>query len=106
MAYKIIKKANNEKYRQVLKHIRECKGIAKDEFPKTMVNAVNTLNTYKNTQVNNRNGNQLRSNNNNNKNNNDEVKHENKNKTPKLRFMVLEGRCYCCGKKGHKLTQY
>ena len=34
--YKYLKNANHEKYGNVLKHLRERKGIGKDEFPKKL----------------------------------------------------------------------
>ena len=32
--YKYLKNANHEKYGNILKHLRERKGIKKDKFPK------------------------------------------------------------------------
>ena len=48
--YKYLKNANHEKYCNVIKHLREGKGIGKDEFPKTITDAINTLNTYMTTK--------------------------------------------------------
>ena len=100
-AYKLVKNANKEKFGNVIKHLRERKGIGKDEFPKTMVSAINTLNTYKSTQSSNSYNSkaQVKSDSQNrhitNVNNNEEGL--------KFTFMNIEGRCYCCGQKGHKL---
>ena len=47
LAYKYLKNANHEKYGDVLKNLPKRKGIGKNEFPKTIVESINTLNAYK-----------------------------------------------------------
>ena len=94
-----------QKYGQVIRHLKERKSIGKDEFPKTLTLAFNTLSTQ--------NYNKDRYNNNHNQNNNTERQNNDKNKNDKDRktenpiytFATMEYRCYCCGEKGHKSPQ-
>ena len=46
--------------------------------------------------------NQRKNNNNNNNNNNNQSKSNETEDKPELSFAQMEGKCYCCGKKGHK----
>ena len=57
-AYKYLKNANHGKNGDVLKHLRKREDIGKKEFPKTIVESVNTLNSYKSTHKETSNNNQ------------------------------------------------
>ena len=43
VAYQFLKNANSAKYGHVIRHLKERKNIGKDEFPKTLTLAINTL---------------------------------------------------------------
>ena len=106
-AYKFLKNANPQKYGQVIKHLKDRKSIGKDEFPKTLTLAINTLSTQNYEKDRNS------INNNNNQNNNkeknsykdDRSEHEKKTENPTYTFATMEYKCYCCGGKGHKSPQ-
>ena len=98
--YKFFKNANKQKYGQILEHLCKRKYIGKDEFPDTLLKAINSLSTYnvqnKNTGTNN-NGNKSI-----NDNTNDTWDEE---VMPKFTFMTLEYKCFICGKAEHKSPQ-
>ena len=104
-AYKYLKNANHEKYGDVLKHLRERKGIGKNEFPKTIIEAINTLNAFKST--NKEKSNKIQRNNNRKQEDDKNLEIQNKEENTNMRytFSTIEGRCYICGKPGHKSPQ-
>merc|ERR1712226_1065817 len=72
----------------------ERKGIGKNEFPKTVIEAINTLNAFKST--NKEKSNKIQRNNN---------RKQEENTNMRYTFSTIEGRCYICGKPGHKSPQ-
>ena len=104
MAYKYRKNANHEKYGDVLKHLRKRKGIEKHKFSKMIIEAINTLNAYKSTNKEISNKNQ-RNKNQKEDNKRKEIQEKQNNADLKYALSIIEGRCYICGKPGHKSPQ-
>ena len=98
-AYLFMINTDQNKYGSVLKRLKEQYSLKNDQYPKTITDAVHVLNQHKYD-----NSNELR---NRRKHNDDDDKNngENKNEILSLSFAQLEGRCYCCGKLGHKSPQ-
>ena len=90
----ILKNANNKKYGNVLKHLHERKGIRKDKFSKTVVDSINTLNTYKSTNKKIANKNQENKNQRGNENKNRDTQETLNNTDMKYTFSTIEGKCY------------
>ena len=105
-AYKLLKNANPQKYGQVIRHLKDRKSIGKDEFPKTLTLAINTLSTQNYEKERNNNDN-YNKNKNKERNYQKDDKNEQDEKTdnPTYTFATMEYRCYCCGEKGHKSPQ-
>ena len=99
-AYKFLKNANKQKYGQILEHLRERKSIGKDEFPNTLIKAINIFIYYnvqnKNTETNNIANKSINDNANDTR--DEEI-------MPKFTFMTLEYKCFVCGKAGYKSPQ-
>ena len=45
-AYKFLKNASKQRYGQMLEYLRKRKSVGKDDFPSTLLKAVNILSTY------------------------------------------------------------
>ena len=83
-----------------MEHLRKRKSIGKDEFPNTLLKAINSLSKY-NVQNQNIETNHIA-----NKSINDNANDTRDEAVmPQLTFMTLEYKCFVCGKAGHKLPQ-
>jgi hypothetical protein len=97
-AYLYLENADQDKYGTILNNLNSQKSLGNDQFPRTIVETNNVLSNHKfdviKKKQENQNTHHLRAN-----------PHKNKEKdkqsTP-LSFAQMEGRCYCCGKPGHK----
>ena len=93
--------SDQRKYGSVIKGLHSQKALQNDQYPRSIIEANNVLSTHKFDFI------KQGSNNSQNDSNRTENanKKEEKNKedeSPTLSFAQLEGKCYCCGKPGHK----
>ena len=95
--------ADQGKYGSVIKGLNYQKYLNNDPFPKTMIDGNNVLSNHRFDNVKN-NNNTRNQNNRDGKSNNDKNEQESVSldESPSLSFVQMEGKCYCCGKKGHK----
>ena len=100
--YAYLVNADEKKYGSIVKGLNSQKALKNDQFPKTMIEGHNVLSTHRfdktRTQppyIKDKSGY-------NDKNKDKEDKDET---GPALTFVQLEGKCYCCGKAGHKSPQ-
>jgi hypothetical protein len=99
-AFLYLENADQAKYGTILTNLNSQKSLGNDQYPKTIVDTNNVLSNHKfdakkpaNKQDNNKNPNQEK------KGNEQKVAEE----SLQLSFAQMEkGRCYCCGRKGHK----
>ena len=97
--YVYLVNADEKKYGSIVKGLNSQIALKNDQFPKSMIEGNNVLSTHKFDLVKNKTP-YNRDNSNNSDKNNDK---SDKNDTgPSLTFVQLEGKCYCCGKAGHK----
>jgi hypothetical protein len=97
-AYLYLENADQDKYGTILNDLNSQKSLGNDQFPRTIVETNNVLSNHKFDVIKKKQENQIthhpRAN-----------PHKNKEKdeesTP-LPFAQMEGRCYCCGRPGHK----
>jgi hypothetical protein len=95
-AFMYLENADQDKYGSILNNLNSQKSLGNDQYPRTIVKTNNVLSNHK-FDIN--------------KGKKQEQKHHNKSKpkedkddeevTP-LSFAQMEGKCYCCGKPGHK----
>ena len=94
--------SDQEKYGSVIKGLHSQKTLNNDQYPKNMIEGNNVLSTHrfdnvKEVKKDSRKNEKYERNNSHNK------KEEDENDEPVvLSFAQLEGKCYCCGKAGHK----
>jgi hypothetical protein len=99
LAFLFLENADQNKYGSLLTNLNSQKSLGNDQYPKTIVDACEVLSNHKFDNANRANkkreqkgkgdGNQ---------------KHANakEDESVVLSFAQLEGKCYCCGKPGHK----
>ena len=103
VAYKSLTNANSTKYSHVIRHLKERTSIGKDEFPKTLTLATNTLSTQQ-FKENKQNKNENKFNQTSSK----TIKKESqdyKEKNPPYALTNIEYKCYYSGETGHKSPQ-
>ena len=94
-SYVYLENADPKKYGSIMKNLNSQKSLGNDQYPKTLIEATNVLSNHRFDS-----GSSRRSNN---KDNNKEREEgDTKDETLPLSFHQLEGKCYCCGKQGHK----
>jgi hypothetical protein len=103
-AYLYLENADQDKYGSILKNLNSQKSLGNDQYPKSIVETNNVLSNHAH-DVNNKTNKKQEQNHqkqiqNNNK--NKEPKEDEEPSIPQLSFAQMEGRCYCCGKAGHK----
>ncbi len=95
MAYMIIANSDRSKYGSILGGLNTQYSLGNDQYPKTVVQAVTVMSNHKFDKKPSEH-----------KKNNDKKKEEKdsneEEENPKLSFAQMEGKCYCCGKAGHK----
>ena len=101
--YVYLVNSDQRKYGTLIKGLHSQNALNNDQYPKTMVEANNVLSTHRHDNIkdNNREHNRGSRRNENNENQDNETKDE----PVELSFAQLEGKCYCCGKPGHKSPQ-
>ena len=103
-AYVYLVNSDQAKYGSVIKGLHTQKALNNDQYPKNMIEGNNVLSTHKfdNSkelkQESKKNEKQERKSEN-------ESNEENGDEPLVLSFTQLEGKCYCCGKAGHKSPQ-
>ena len=99
-AYIYLDNADKSKYESILKNLNQQFSLGNNQYPNSIIEASSALNNHKfdmgytKTKLNSRN--QI------------SREKENANETEEpilLTFAQIEGRCYCCGKPGHKSPQ-
>ena len=98
-AYLYLENSDQEKYGTILQNLSSQKSLGNDQYPKTIVETNNVLSNHKfDNSGQKRKQEQKHPNADKNKHKEDKVNEE---PTP-LSFAQLEGKCYCCGKAGHR----
>jgi hypothetical protein len=96
LAYMYIDNADKAKYGTLLTGLHTQTSLKNDQYPKTVTEANNVLSNHRFDNAGKHQNNKQKDNNEKGANNN------NKEETPEMSFAMLEGKCYCCGKAGHK----
>jgi hypothetical protein len=91
-AYVYLDNADRNKYSNMIKNLNHPKLLNNNQFPKTIVETTSVLSNHPFDYT----ARQYKSS----KNNNQQT--GNDEKGPTLSFVQLDGKCYCCGKPGHK----
>ena len=101
--YVYLVNSDQRKYGTLIKGLHSQKALNNDQYPKTMVEGNNVLSTHRHDNIkdNNRENNRGSHRSEGNENQDNETKDEH----VVLSFTQLEGKCYCCGKAGHKSPQ-
>ena len=101
MAFIYLRNSDHSKYGSLLNGLSTQFSLGQDQYPKTLVEAHNVLSNHrfdpnysekkkkKQTQSKDK----------------DKESKEDKEEAPELSFAQMEGKCYCCGKGGHKSPQ-
>ena len=89
MAFTYLHNADQAKYGSLLKGLRTQMSLGQNQYPKTITEANNVLSNHRFDSGSSKKG----------KSSDDE---DDKAEAPSLSFAQLEGKCYCCGKPGHK----
>ena len=98
-AFIYLENSDQTKYGSILKGLNEQKSLGNDQYPKSIIESTNVLSNHrfdrkkfpkKKFQIDNHNMDNATS-------EGDE--------SPTLSFAQMEGKCYCCGKPGHKSPQ-
>ena len=103
-AFLYLKNSDPQKYGSILKRLSQQKSFGSDQYPKNSTDGNSILSNHmfvnsseKIMVTSNKKGNKDE------KNINDDQKHEKLQDI--LSFTQMEGRCFCCGKPGHKSPQ-
>ncbi len=103
-AFLYMENSDQAKYGLLLRGLKSQKSLGHDQYPKSISEANNVLSNHNfdENRTNKTNHNKNGRNKNNNKNNNQDKEDESPDDAPVLSFAQMEGKCYCCGKVGHK----
>ena len=100
LAYAYLDNADQLKYRSILTGLNTQQSLGNEQYPKTITDANCVLSNHKFDNTASRNKNK-----NNNKNQNKNRKQESELDKINLFFAQMQGKCYCCGKPGHRSPQ-
>jgi hypothetical protein len=94
--------ADKAKYGLILKGLSTQQSLSNDQYPRTVTDANNVLSNhpFDNFKSSNKKGN--KDNNKNNWDKNDKPDEKEGEQEITLSFAQLKGKCYCCGKPGHR----
>jgi hypothetical protein len=94
--------ADKAKYGSILKGLSTQQSLSNDQYPRTVIDSNNVLSNhpFDNFKSSTKKGNNNNNKNNRDKNDNPDEK-EDEQEVP-MSFAQLQGRCYCCGKPGHR----
>jgi hypothetical protein len=96
LAYTYLQNSDKTKYGSLMNNLKQQQSLKHDQYPKTIADASNVLNSHKFDNLGRKIGDK-------NKDSTERSKiHEDNSDLPELSFAQMEGRCYCCGKTGHK----
>ena len=98
LAYAYLAHADQAKYGSILNGLITQQSLRNEQYPRNVTEANNVLSNHKFDITRSTNKNQ-------NKNSNDQTKREPGQEKINLSFSQIEGRCFCCGKTGHKSPQ-
>ena len=91
------------KYGSVIKGLHSQKALQNDQYPRTVIEANNVLSTHRFDFIKEQGTKQSKDKERSKINEKyKEVENKNDDESPALSFAQLEGKCYCCGKPGHK----
>jgi hypothetical protein len=96
LAYMYLDNADKAKYGTLLTGLHTRTSLKNNQYPKTITKAYNIFSNHRFDNAGKQQTNKPNHNNDKGANNN------NKEETPEMSFAMLEGKCYCCGKAGHK----
>ena len=96
--YICVENADQKKCGTVLKNLNSQKSLGSDQHPKKLIEATNMLSNHCYDSSKSRTNSQRSRGHNNNNN----EKEQEADEVPMLPFHQMEGKCYCCGKAGHK----
>jgi hypothetical protein len=96
--------ADKAKYGLILKGLSTQQSLSNDQYPRTITNVNNVLSNrpFNNFKSSNKKGNKDNNKNNQDKNDTDKPNEKEDEHEITLLFAQLEGKCYCCGKPGHR----
>jgi hypothetical protein len=96
LAYTYLENSDKTNYGSLMNDLKQQQSLKHDQYSKTIADASNVLNSHKFDNLG-------RKNDEKNKDSTERSKiHEDNLDLPELSFAQMEGRCYCCGKTGHK----
>jgi hypothetical protein len=95
MAYIYLENADRKKYGTILSNLTSQKSLGNDQYPKTLIESNNVLGSHR-FDANKTHKSQPR------KDNEFKEKDQENDTIPPQSFAQMEGKCYCCGKPGHK----
>ena len=99
LAFTYLENSDKTKYGSLLTGLQTQQSLKNDQYPKTITEANNVLSNHRFDSTGNNNSNTHKNKNENSKDN--QSKNENEEKL-EMSFANIEGKCYCCGKSGHK----
>jgi hypothetical protein len=100
MAFIYIENVDSRKYGSVLTNLNSQKSLGNDQYPKTLIETNNVLGRHQfDSSDNQKNAGQHPKDK---ENNSSKDQDQEKDNIPPLSFTQMEGKCYCCGKPGHK----
>jgi hypothetical protein len=98
LAFSYLENANQSKYGSILSGLNTQQSLGNDQYPKSIAEANNVLSNHCFDAI--KQGSRFF-----NKTSTENSKKEPKQEKINLSFAQLEGKCYCCGKPGHKSPQ-
>jgi hypothetical protein len=98
LAFNYLENADQSKYRSILSGLNTQQSLGNDQYPKSIGEANNVLSNHRFDTI--KQGLRFF-----NKNSTKNSKKEPEQEKINLSFAQLEGKCYCCGKTGHKSPQ-
>eukprot|EP00957_Ditylum_brightwellii_P210738 15365331-Ditylum_brightwellii.AAC.1 len=98
-AFMYLKNADQAKYGSVLMNLNQQKLLSNNQYTKTVTELMNVLSNYRfdNYKLNSRQNRKPKK-----EGKEDKEKKKEEDQATPLTFAQMEGRCYCCGKKGHR----
>jgi hypothetical protein len=103
-AFLYLENSDQQKYGTILNNLSSQKSLKNDQYPKTIVETNNVLSNHKldirQQKQKGKDGKEKHPNK-----INKEKEKDNEESTPLL-FAQMEGKCYCCGKKGHRSPEF
>jgi hypothetical protein len=99
--YVYLGKADKAKYGSILQGLNTQQSLHNDQYPKTVVDANNVLSNHKFDNYKSQAHPSRKDKDKSDENSNDDKEDKDEQEVP-MSFAQLEGRCYCCGKPGHR----